>query len=127
MSTVFTKIINGELPAHKIYENDHVFVFLDNNPMQRGHTLVVPKKEVEYLFDLDDETYVELMKAVKEIAILLKTKLNCTRVCELVEGYAVPHAHVHLIPTNSKDDFDKKFVHPGTKEELDEVQAVLLS
>lgn len=127
MSTIFSKIINGEISSYKVYEDDSVYAFLDINPMQEGHTLVVPKKEVDYIFDLESEDYLNLMDKSKYIANLLKEKLKCERVCVVVEGYLVPHAHIHLIPTNNADDFDKKFVHVASKEELENVYKKLIS
>ena len=125
MASIFSKIIAGEIPSYKVYEDNDVFAFLDINPMQRGHTLVVPKKEVDYLFDLDDEFYRILLERSKYIACTLKEKLSCKRVAVIVEGYAIPHAHIHLIPTNNADDLDKKHVHQATKEELEEVHKML--
>ncbi|MFA5131794.1 MAG: HIT family protein [Candidatus Paceibacterota bacterium] len=127
MSTIFSKIIAGEIPSYKIYEDEHVFAFLDINPMQKGHTLVVPKVEVDNLFDLDEEMYSSLMLRSKDIAKRMKDTLGCARVCVVVEGYAIPHAHVHLIPTNQADDFDKKNVYRASAEELKEMQAILIS
>lgn len=127
MSTIFTKIINGEIPSYKVYEDDAVYAFLDINPMQKGHTLVVPKVEVDQLIDLDEKLFDRYMHRVRYVAQLLRAKTNCKRVCMVVEGYAIPHAHVHLIPTNSADDFDKKHVHQATKEELEEMHRLLTS
>jgi histidine triad (HIT) family protein len=125
MSTIFTKIINEEIPGYKIYEDEDVCAFLDINPMQKGHTLVVPKIEVDDLFELDEQDYVTLMTATRDIARMMKQKLNCQRVCVIVEGYEVPHAHIHLIPTNGPNDFDKKNVYKATEEELKEMQNLL--
>jgi histidine triad (HIT) family protein len=127
MASIFSKIIAGDIPSYKVYEDEHVFAFLDINPMQKGHTLVVPKKEVDYLFDLDEDTYNTLFERSKYIANLLKEKLGCNRVMLLVVGYEVAHAHIHLIPTNSMDDFDKKHVHVATKEELENVHTIITS
>ncbi len=125
MSTLFTKIIEGEIPAYKVYEDEYVIAFLDINPMQPGHTLVVPKQEVDYLFDLDEVGFDKLMHRIRYVAQILKAKLNCAKVCVIVEGYAIPHAHVHLIPTNSAEDLDKKYIHQATDEELQEMHAKL--
>ncbi len=127
MSTIFSKIINGELPSYKVYEDEYVCAFLDINPLQKGHTLVVPKVEVDQLFDLDEVMFDKVMHRVRYMAQVLKAKLGCARVCILVEGYAIPHAHVHLVPTNSPDDFDKKHLYKATEEELMETHKVLLS
>ena len=105
MATIFTKIINGEIPSHKVWEDDAHYAFLDINPWVEGHTLVVPKQESDYLFDMDDEGYAQLHLAAKKVANLLKEKLNCARVCTMVIGYEVPHVHIHLLPTNQITDF----------------------
>ena len=102
------------------------YAFLDINPVQKGHTLVVPKKEVDYLFDLDKETYCHLMHASKIVAEMLKEKLSCARVCVVVEGYEVPHAHVKLIPTNTANDLDQSHAYKATEQELQEVQALFV-
>lgn len=125
--SIFSKIIVGEIPSYTVYEDSDVYAFLDINPMNKGHTLVVPKKEVDYLFDLDEESYTKLMLASRMLAQKLKEKLGCARVCVIVEGYAVPHAHIHLIPTNSPEDLDKTRVHKAQDEELKEVQKLLTS
>ncbi|HON44052.1 MAG: HIT family protein [Planctomycetes bacterium] len=101
MSTIFEKIIQGEIPCAKIYEDDKFFAFLDVNPIAEGHTLVIPKKADPYIFELEDSTYEELMKLSKKIAQHLKEKTGCPRVCMAVIGWEVPHTHVHLIPTTN--------------------------
>lgn len=98
MSSIFTKIIQGEIPCHKIAESEDYFAFLDINPWAEGHTLVIPKKEVDYIFDLDNETYKGLMLFSKHVAHTIEKAIPCQRVGVLVEGLEVPHAHVHLIP-----------------------------
>ena len=110
MSSIFTKIISGEIPSYKIAENEDFFVFLDINPNAIGHTLVVPKKEANRLFELDDATYAALMVYAKKIAIALEKAVNCKRIGMTVIGLEVPHVHVHLIPLNSMEDatFGKK-------------------
>ena len=110
MSSIFTKIISGEIPSYKIAENDDFFVFLDINPNAPGHTLVVPKKEVNRLFELDDATYAALMVYSKKIAVALEKAVDCKRIGMTVIGLEVPHVHVHLIPLNSMEDatFGKK-------------------
>jgi len=104
MSSIFTKIINGEIPAYKVAENDDFIAFLDISPVVRGHTLVVPKKEVDYLFDLDDETYLGLQSFAKKVAAGIQKAIPCRRVGVLVLGLEVPHAHIHLIPLRSESD-----------------------
>ena len=103
--TLFTKIVNGEIPSHKIYEDDKVYAFLDIHPIQPGHTLVVPKTPVSEFQDLSDEKYEALFKAVKKIAARIKEISGAKRVCSRIEGFDVPHAHVHLYPCNNPQDF----------------------
>ena len=110
MSTIFTKIINGELPAHKVAETDEFLAFLDVNPNAKGHTLCIPKKEVNKLFDLDEETYQDLMKFSRKVALALRETIPCKRIGMSVIGLEVPHVHVHLIPLQEMDDirFERK-------------------
>lgn len=104
MSTIFSKIAKGEIPSYKITENEDFFAFLDINPMAKGHTLVIPKKEVDYIFDLDDEVLAKLNIFAKKIAIAQKEALQCLRIGSMVIGLEVPHAHIHLIPINKESD-----------------------
>ncbi len=104
MSTIFTKIINGEIPSYKVAENDQFYAFLDINPNAKGHTLVVPKKEVNKLFDLDEDTYNGLMSFSRKIAIAIEKVIPCDRIGMAVIGLEVPHVHVHLIPLNAMGD-----------------------
>lgn len=104
MSTIFTKIVNGEIPAYKIAEDDNYFAFLDVNPNAKGHTLCIPKQEINKIFEMDDELYLGLMKFSKKIAIALEKTVPCKRVGMAVVGLEVPHAHVHLIPLNEMDE-----------------------
>ena len=104
MASIFTKIILGEIPSYKIYEDENYYAFLDINPNALGHTLCIPKKEVDKLFDLDDETYKGLMIFSKKIAQALKKVVDCQRIGISVIGLEVPHVHVHLIPINKMDD-----------------------
>lgn len=108
--SIFTKIINGEIPCYKVAENEEFIAFLDINPNAAGHTLVVPKKEVDKLFDLDDDLYIKLFEYSKKIAIAIEKAIACERVGLSVIGLEVPHVHVHLIPLNSMADatFGKK-------------------
>ncbi len=110
MASIFTKIINGEIPSYKVAENNDFYAFLDINPNATGHTLVVPKKEVNRIFDLEEETYMELMKFSRQIAVAMKKVLPCDRIGMTVIGLEVPHVHVHLIPLNAMEDiqFQKK-------------------
>jgi len=99
--SIFTKIINGDLPCHKIYEDEKIFAFLDINPISDGHTLVVPKKQVEFVWDLDDEDYLALMSVCKKIAKSHRQKLGVKYVGVKIVGTDVPHTHVHIVPFNN--------------------------
>lgn len=98
MATIFTRIINGEIPSFKVAEDDRFYAFLDINPVEKGHTLVIPKIEVDYHFDLDDETYTGLMLFAKRIGKAIETVVPCKRIGVAVVGLEVPHVHVHLVP-----------------------------
>ena len=104
MSSIFTKIIKGEIPSYKIAEDDNFMAFLDVNPNAKGHTLCVPKLEIDKIFDIEDELYIGLMQFSKKIAIALKKSVPCKRIGMAVVGLEVPHAHVHLIPLNEMDE-----------------------
>ena len=106
MSTLFSKIIRGEIPSYKVAENKDFYAFLDINPLQKGHTLVVPKQEVDYLFDLSDETLADMIVFSKSIAAKIKKVFPCDRVGMTVIGLEVPHAHIHLIPINEESDMN---------------------
>ena len=103
--SIFTKIINGEIPCHKVYEDAFTFAFLDIHPVQPGHTLVVPKKQVPFVWDLDEEMYMALMDTVRRVAHQLRTVLKPGYVGEIIEGVEIAHAHVKLIPFTSVDQF----------------------
>ena len=113
MQSIFSKIVAGQIPAHKVAETLDYLAFLDINPLTEGHLLVIPKKEVDYLFDLDSETYVGLMMFAQIVAIGLKRAIPCERIGLTVIGLEVPHAHIHLIPINSMDDMN--FSRPKLK------------
>lgn len=104
MASIFTKIVNGEIPAHKVAEDENYLAFLDISPVAKGHTLVIPKKEVDYLFDLDDELYSGLQLFAKKVAVGLKKAIPCEKVGVLVLGLEVSHAHIHLIPMQDETD-----------------------
>ena len=106
MASIFTRIIQGEIPCYKVAEDDRYFAFLDINPLTEGHTLVVPKKETDYLFDLDDDTLAGMVLLAKRIAKRIGEKITCKRVAVVVLGLEVPHAHIHLIPINNEKDVD---------------------
>ncbi len=126
MASIFTKIVNGEIPAWKVAEDENFLAFLDISPVAKGHTLVIPKKEVDYLFDLDDETYTGLQLFAKKVAIGIQNAIPCKRVGVMVLGLEVPHAHIHLVPMQSEADllnFTKKLTL--TKEEMAEITAAI--
>ena len=129
MASIFTMIIEGEIPSHRIHEDESTYAFLDINPRQEGHTLVVPKREVDYLFDLPDEDYRALWDSVKTVSAALKEATGCARVVVIVLGYEVPHAHVHLIPTNDLGDVPFPPVDEGAQgrlaETADRIRGVL--
>jgi len=104
MASIFTRIVNGEIPACKVAEDENYLAFLDVFPTSKGHTLVIPKKEVDYLFDLDDETYAGLQLCAKKVAVGLKKAIPCVKVGVMVLGLEVRHAHIHLVPMQSEKD-----------------------
>ncbi len=106
MATLFTRIINGEIPCYKVAENEHYFAFLDINPLAKGHTLVVPKVEDDYIFNLDDETYTGLMLFAKKVAKAQRLAIPCKRIGVAVLGMEVPHVHVHLVPMQREGDMN---------------------
>ena len=114
MASIFTKIINGEIPCYKIVEDEHHFAFLDINPIAEGHTLVVPKKEVDYIFELDDEVLSKLNIFAKKVALAIDDALGTIRTGMIVEGLEVPHAHIHLVPIY----FEGQAVSLGRKTEV---------
>ncbi len=118
--TIFSRIVAGEIPAHKIAETDDYLAFLDVMPTTMGHTLVIPKKEVDYLFNLDDELYIGLMAFAKKVAPAIEKAIPCKRIGVAVIGLEVPHAHVHLIPLNSMQDMNFNHKIKPTQEELAE-------
>lgn len=121
MPTIFTKIINGEIPAYKVAETDKFLAFLDIRPNAKGHTLCIPKEEVNKLFDLDEDTYIELMAFSRKVAIGLEKAVPCKRVGVAVVGLEVPHVHVHLIPLNSMGDMDFSRNIPLSDEEFQQI------
>jgi len=106
MATIFSRIVAGEIPAYKIAEDERFFSFLDINPLVKGHTLVIPKQETDYLFDLDDNTLADMMVFAKRVAKALKSVVPCKRIGIAVLGLEVPHAHIHLVPLNSEGDIN---------------------
>ncbi len=106
MATIFSRIIAGEIPCYKVAEDDRHFAFLDINPLTKGHTLVVPKREVDYIFDLEDDELQQMIVFAKRIARKIKSKIECKKVAMVVLGLEVAHAHIHLIPINNENDVD---------------------
>lgn len=123
MPTIFTKIINGEIPAYKVAENDKFLAFLDISPNAKGHTLCIPKEEVNKIFDLDEETYLELMAFSRKVAKGIEKAVSCRRVGMAVVGLEVPHVHVHLIPLNSMGDMNFAQKQELSEEEFKKVAA----
>ena len=124
MATIFTKIINGEIPSYKIAEDDNFYAFLDINPLKAGHTLVVPKKETDYIFDLDDDNLSGMILFSKKVAIGIRKAIPCNRIGVAILGLEVPHAHIHLVPMDSMEDVN--FKNPKLKfsdEEFKEIAA----
>ena len=118
---VFCKIIEGKIQSVKIFENNKYLAFLDVNPINPGHTLVIPKKHLDYLFDLNDKEYNELMLMAKKIAKLIKNKLKPKRIGLAVEGFFVPHVHIHLVPLNKGNELNPERARSSTKEELEKI------
>ena len=128
MASIFTKIINKEIPAHIIAEDDKNIAILDISPLVHGHALVIPKKEVDYIFDLSEEDYTSLLLFAKKVAKAQKEAIPCIRIGEAVVGLEVPHTHVHLIPLNKMDDmnFSRAKLKP-TEEELEKYSTLIRS
>lgn len=120
-ASIFTKIVNGEIPAYKLAEDDRYLAFLDVFPTTKGHTLVIPKQQIDYIFDLDDELYLGLMAFAKKVAAAVEKAVPCKRIGVAVVGIEVPHAHVHLIPLNSMQDMNFANKKQFSKEEFEEV------
>lgn len=127
MATIFSRIIKGEIPCYKIAENDEFFAFLDVNPIQKGHTLVVPKEEISYIFDINDDKLGRYMTFAKKVAAAIKAAIPCVKVGIAVVGLEVPHAHIHLVPLNEVNDMS--FEHKMTleKSEMQEIADKIVS
>lgn len=121
MASIFTKIINGEIPCYKVAEDEHNFAFLDIDPNAKGHTLCVPKKEVDRLLDLNEETYLSLMQFSRKVGIAIEKTVDCNRVGMSVIGLEVPHVHVHLIPINEMKDMTFRHKVSMTQDEFIEL------
>jgi len=122
MATIFTKIINGEIPCYKIAEDEKYFAFLDINPLKAGHTLVVPKKETDYIFDLADDQLAGLAVFSKKVAAAIKSAIPCNRIGVAILGLEVPHAHIHLVPMDTMEDIN--FRNPKLKFTPDEFKLI---
>jgi histidine triad (HIT) family protein len=122
MATIFSKIIQGEIPCYKIAENDDYFAFLDINPLRAGHTLVVPKRETDYIFDLEDEYLAGMVIFSKRIAVAIRKAIPCNRIGVAILGLEVPHAHIHLVPMDTMDDIN--FKNPKLKFTVEEFKDI---
>ncbi len=125
MASVFTRIINGEIPCYKVAEDENYFAFLDIFPLAKGHVLVVPKKEIDYLFNLDDDLLAGLMVFAKKVALAVEKSVPCVRVGVAVIGLEVPHAHIHLVPLSHIEDIN--FSRPKLKPEKEELEQIALA
>jgi histidine triad (HIT) family protein len=128
MASIFTRIINGEIPCYKIAEDDNYFAFLDINPLAKGHALVIPKKEVDYIFDIEDNLIGGMMVFAKKVALAIEKTVPCKRIGIAVLGLEVPHAHIHLVPINGGNDID--FSKPKlklAKEEFEQLASQIKS
>ena len=122
MTTIFTKIAAGEIPSYKCAEDEHFYAFLDINPVAKGHTLVIPRKEVDYAFDMEDDELAAFELFAKKVARAIKAAFPCKKVAQVILGLEVPHAHIHLLPLNSEADVD--FRKPHLKLEEEEMKAI---
>jgi histidine triad (HIT) family protein len=128
MATIFSKIVNGEIPCYKVYEDDEFLAFLDVFPVSKGHVLVIPKKETDYIFDIEDQSYTRLWQFAKKISKALKLSVKCERIGISVIGLEVAHAHIHLLPINSLEDMN--FSKPKmsfSKQEFEEIADIIAS
>lgn len=122
MATIFSRIVAGEIPSYKVAENDKFYAFLDINPLVKGHTLVIPKQEVDYIFDLSDEDLAEMQVFAKKVAAAIKSAFPCIKVGQAVIGLEVPHAHIHLIPIQKESDM--LFSNPKLKLTAEEFKEI---
>ena len=124
---IFSKIAAGEIPSYKCAENDKFYAFLDINPVAKGHTLVIPRREVDYIFDMDNDELAEFQVFAKQVAVAMKKVFNCRKVAQVVLGLEVPHAHIHLIPMNSEGDVDfRKEKLQLSQDEMQQIAASIL-
>ncbi len=122
MATIFSKIAAGEIPSYKIAEDDRFYAFLDINPLAKGHTLVIPRQETDYLFDLDDQLLADMMVFSKKVALAIEKAVPCKRIGVAVLGLEVPHAHIHLVPLNAESDIS--FSKPKLQLPKEEMEAI---
>lgn len=122
MATIFSRIVAGEIPSYKVAENDKFYAFLDINPLVKGHTLVIPKQEVDYIFDLSDEDLAQMQVFAKKVAAAIKSAFPCIKVGQAVIGLEVPHAHIHLIPIQKESDM--LFSNPKLKLTAEEFKEI---
>ena len=122
MATIFSRIVAGEIPSYKVAENDKFYAFLDINPLVKGHTLVIPKQEVDYIFDLSDEDLAQMQVFAKKVAAAIKSAFSCIKVGQAVIGLEVPHAHIHLIPIQKESDM--LFSNPKLKLTAEEFKEI---
>ena len=127
MSSIFTKIVNGEIPSYKIAEDENYLAFLDVNPNAKGHTLCIPKQEINKIFDMEEDLYLGLMKFSRKVAKALEKTVECKRIGVAVVGLEVPHVHVHLIPLHDMDDMRFQRKVSLTKEEFEELTKAIQS
>ena len=118
MASIFSKIVAGDIPSYKCAENDHFYAFLDINPLVQAHTLVLPKKETDYIFDIEDEELAAFQLFAKKVAKAIQTAFPCKKVAQVVLGLEVPHAHIHLLPINSEADVDFRKEHLKLSDEV---------
>ena len=118
MASIFSKIVAGDIPSYKCAENDHFYAFLDINPLVQAHTLVIPKKETDYIFDIEDEELAAFQLFAKKVAKAIQTASPCKKVAQVVLGLEVPHAHIHLLPINSEADVDFRKEHLKLSDEV---------
>lgn len=127
MSTIFSKIINGEIPSFKVYENEYVYAFLDIFPQSIGHTLIVPKCEVDHFVDVPEPYYSAIFQAAKKLAPAIQKATECNRICSMFIGYEVPHCHYHLVPTNTMEDANFEKRPQADMNELKSMQEKIIS
>ncbi|RLD61390.1 MAG: HIT family protein [Bacteroidetes bacterium] len=123
MATIFTKIVKGQIPSYKVAEDENYYAFLDINPLAKGHTLIIPKKEVDYIFDLDNETYIGLFSFARKVSTAIEKSVDCMRLGMVVYGLDVPHVHIHLVPLQGKGN-ELNFSNPKVKLSPDEFKEI---